>query len=177
MGKTAGGAVWLHEELFSSFDYFQYFRNTSDEDVIRFLKIFTDLSAEEIQKYETYKFEELNQVKDVLAFEATKMRDGELVAAECLGHSKKLFTKNIDINSIDESITVKTTEGISLVDLMLQLKTCDSKSKAKSLITSGAVKINEEKILDINTKLTQSQFKDKFVLKIGKSAFFAIAII
>lgn len=176
MGKTAGGAVWLHEDLFSSYDYFQYWRNVNDEDVIRFLKIFTDLTPNEIDKYEKYEFQELNEVKNILAFEATKMRDGEITAQECLKKSLALFSNQdkIDLSTIKNEDYIIIQENINLIDLIINLKLELSRTKIKNLIESGAVKINEEKILDINFNINKNNTKDKFILRIGKNKIFFI---
>ena len=97
MGKTADGAIWLDENMLSPFDYFQYFRNVKDEDVVRLLFYFTEISEEKIEEYQKLQGQELNKIKEILAFEATKICHGEKIAKECLEKAKEIFlNKNQD---------------------------------------------------------------------------------
>ncbi len=170
IGKTTNGAVWLHQNMLNPYDYFQYFRNTPDNDVLNFLKIFTDLSNKEIEKYNNYKNEELNKVKEILAFEATKMCHGEFKATEALNKSREIFlNKNASVENI---INVKINNNI--VNLLLFLECTESKSEARRLIEQGAIKIDDKKITDIKFIFNENYLGRKIIFSIGKNKKFAI---
>jgi len=132
MGKTAGGAVWLRKDKLSTNEYFQYFRDCADDDVIKFLKIFTDLSFEEIDKYSKFSGEQLNQVKEILAYEATKI---------CRGEEEANKAKNREINE-----KVKVNKGQNIVEVLVQNSFCKSNGEARRLIDGKGVKFNNETI-------------------------------
>jgi len=173
MGKSAQGAVWLDENLLSPFDYFQYFRNTHDDDVIKFLKLFTDLDLEKIANFEKLTGQDLNQVKEVLAFETTKICYSEKIAQEVLHQSKEIFL-NKNSQAFLEKIIECSDQEIKLSEILLAIKACESKGEAKRLIEGNAVKINNQLICDINLALKVNQ---EFQLTIGKKKYFTIKII
>ena len=168
MGKTADGAIWLDENMLSPFDYFQYFRNVKDEDVVRLLFYFTEISEEKIEEYQKLQGQELNKIKEILAFEATKICHGEKIAKECLEKAKEIFlNKNQDAFK-----EIKIPKNSKLIDVMILSESAPSKSKARKLIKSGAVKINKEKISDENYIFT----KNGDILSVGKKKFFKLSI-
>ena len=130
MGKTAGGAIWLRQDKLSSYDYFQYFRDCSDNDVIKFLKIFTDLPMSQIQEYEKLSGQELNQVKEILAYEATKI---------CRGEEEANKAKNREIQEI-----IKINKEQNIVDLLVSNNLCKSNSEARRLLENNGVKFNNQ---------------------------------
>lgn len=164
IGKTTGGAIWLHEKMLDPYDYFQYFRNTKDDDVIRFLKIFTDFQKADIEKYSNFKDQDLNYVKEILAFEATKMCHGKLKAEECMQKAKQLFGSDIDkLEAIDVAI------GTSLIDLLITLNLFSSKSEARRKIEEGAIRLDQQKINDIKFIFDLSFKNKKAIISIGKN--------
>ena len=168
MGKTADGAIWLDENMLSPFDYFQYFRNVKDEDVVRLLFYFTEISEEKIEEYQKLQGQELNKIKEILAFEATKICHGEKIAKECLEKAKEIFlNKNQDAFK-----EIKIPKNSKLIDVMILSDSAPSKSQARKLIQSGAVKINKEKISDENYIFT----KNGDILSVGKKKFFKLSI-
>ena len=173
MGKTAEGAVWLDETMLSPFDYFQYFRNTHDGDVIKFLKLFTDLALEEIKKLENLQGQEINKVKEILAFETTKICHGEEIANQVLKKAREIFLQK-NVEAFEEKI-IAFEEGNQkkLVDIIFEIKATESKADAKRLIEGKAVKINNEIIADINHFVNN---KNTFELSVGKKKFFKIII-
>jgi tyrosyl-tRNA synthetase len=173
MGKTAEGAVWLDESILSSFDYFQYFRNTHDNDVIKFLKLFTDLSLEEIKKFENLNGQEINKAKEVLAFEATKICHGEEIANQILVKARGIFLQKNSENFEEKIITIEENNPKKLFEIIFEIKATESKADAKRLIEGKAVKINNEIIADINYSIST---KNAFELSIGKKKFFKIII-
>ena len=132
MGKSAGGAIWLRADKLSSQDYFQYFRDCSDDDVIKLLKIFTDLPLDEIKKFEGLKGEQLNPIKELLAYEATKI---------CRGIEEAEKAKN------RENITeLNVKSGENIVNVLVQNSICKSNGEARRLIDGNGVKIDGENI-------------------------------
>jgi len=168
MGKTADGAVWLNEDMLDPFEYFQYFRNVKDQDVISLLFYFTEISEDQILQYQKLEGQELNKIKEILAFEATKICHGENIANECLEKSKEIF-QNKNQSAFKE---IKIEANSKLIDAMILSQSVPSKSQARKLIISEAVKINGEKILDENRILND---QDSF--SVGKKKFFRVVII
>jgi tyrosyl-tRNA synthetase len=173
MGKTADGAVWLDKEMLAPYDYFQYFRNTHDGDVIKFLKLFTDLTLEEIKKLENFQGQEINKVKEILAFETTKICHGEEIANQVLKKAREIFLQK-NVEAFEEKIiTFEEGNQKKLVDIIFEIKATESKADAKRLIEGKAVKINNEIIADINHFVNN---KNAFELSVGKKKFFKIII-
>ncbi len=156
MGKTAGGAVWIRKDKLSDYDYFQYFRDCSDYDVIRFIKIFTDVPLSDINEYSKLSSEKLNEIKEILAFEATKICRGEEAAIKA---SKRENT--------DEIIAEK---GENIVKTLVINNICTSNSKARQLISGNGVRFNGSVI---DEKFTFNQDGE---LSIGKKRKFKILV-
>jgi tyrosyl-tRNA synthetase len=173
MGKTADGAVWLDETMLSPFDYFQYFRNTHDADVVKFLKLFTDLSLEEIANLEKLKDQEINQAKEILAFEAVKICHGEKTANEVLQKAREIFVAKNAAAFEEKKIALGEEKTKKLVDIIFEIGAAESKSAAKKLIEGKAVKINGEAVLDVQYAVAKT---DDFELSIGKKKFFKILV-
>ncbi len=173
MGKTSDGAIWLDETMLSPFDYFQYFRNTHDADVVKFLKLFTDLSLEEIAKLENLKDQEINKAKEILAFEAVKICHGEKTAIEILQKAREIFVAKNTAAFEKKEIYLGEEKAKKLVDIIFEIGACESKSAAKKLIEGKAVKINGEAVLDVQYAVAKT---DDFELSIGKKKFFKILV-
>lgn len=170
MGKTADGAVWLSIDDLPAFEYFQFFRNSHDDDVIKFLKLFTDMPLEEINKFSTLSGKDLNQVKEILAFETTKICHGENIANDCLYKARQIFLqKNPD--AFEEFYLDLPENGLKITDIIIAIKATESKADAKRLIEGKAVKINNNLVNDINHFIIE---KHNFDLAIGKKKFFKI---
>ena len=148
MGKTAGGAVWLRQDKLSSYDYFQYFRDCADDDVIKLLKIFTDIPLNKINEYAKLSGKELNNVKEILAFEATKI---------CRGEEEANKAKNRELTDI---ITIQPNSGI--IDVLVGNNICKSNGEARRLIEGKGVKFNDN-VVDKNFV-----FNENGKLQIGK---------
>eukprot|EP00978_Attheya_sp_CCMP212_P027214 scaffold90989_cov41-Attheya_sp.AAC.2 len=176
MGKTAGGAMWLNADKVSEYDYWQFWRNTSDEDVIRFLKLFTELPLEKIAELEKLEGAGINDAKIVLADEATALLHGR----ECLTQihktiesmfSSKGGTANTDsLPRIFVSAEDLAGDGVRFADLFLELGLASSKKDARRLIQGGGAKIEGEKIVDETGCLTAAGFdgKTEVTLRAGK---------
>ena len=167
MGKTADGAVWLDQAMLSPFDYFQYFRNTHDADVIKFLKLFTDLDLGEIENLAQLKDQEINQAKEILAFEATKICHGDLAANEALQKAREIFiSKNANAFEVKKIQAV----GKKLIEVIKEIGAVESNGEAKRLIEGKAVRVNGETVLDANFVVVDGEFE----LSVGKKRFFKI---
>jgi len=156
MGKTASGAVWLNEDQLSSFEYWQFWRNTADADVGRFLRIFTELPRDEIERLEQLPGAQINAAKERLADEATTMLHGADCIAEIRATAKTLFSGGAgggggsDMSSLPR-VQLKADEladGVPVIDLFLRLEFGKSKSEVKRLVSGGGARLNDEKIED-----------------------------
>ena len=182
MGKTAKGAIWLSEKDLSVFDFWQFWRNTSDEDVIKFLKIFTELSLSEIKKLSILKGQEVNEAKIILANEITTLTHGKEKNLEVLASIKGVMSNQIGNNSLP-SIKLKLSElkqGMLIYKIFcLGQILCNSNSDARRLITQGAAKINGKKVTDFNYLVTEKDIVDNSVIQIsiGKKKHALINII
>src|SRR5438270_3804351 len=141
MGKTAQGAVWLEAELLSPYDYWQFWRNTSDEDVGQFLKLFTDLSLEDVGRLESLQGAEINQAKIVLATEATAMLHGREAALTAEQTARETFVGG---GAGEDLPTLRTGSSISLLAALTGLGFCTSNGEAKRKIAEGAVRVDDQ---------------------------------
>ena len=176
MGKTETGAIWLDKNLLSPYDYWQFWRNVDDRDVIKFLKYFTDLEINEIEKI---KDNNINELKILLANEATKMLHGEKEAQYSEKIAKETFSENsLGSNLPSIKIDKKTlSKKISIIDLIVLSKFEKSKSEIRRLIKGNAVKVNNEIIGNDTFQINENLFKDNFLkLSIGKKRHLKIEI-
>ena len=168
MGKTESGAVWLDKKFLSSYDYWQFWRNVDDRDVLKFIKIFTDIDIAQIEKI---KNNNINELKILLANEATKMLHGELEANKNEETAKQTFIDNsLGDNLPSISINQKQLENtVTLLDLILLSKLENSKSEIRRLIRGNGVRINNQIILDEKLTITKDLFKKNLLkLSLGK---------
>ena len=177
MGKTETGAIWLDKKLLSPYDYWQFWRNVDDRDVIKFLKIFTDLNVDEINKI---KDEDINQLKIKLANEATSMLHGKDEALSAEKTAKKTFEENSlgeDLPSVDIQLNNENS-SINIVDLIILSKIENSKSEIRRLIKGKGVRINNKIIIDENFLIQKKSFGNNSFLKlsIGKKKHLKIKL-
>ena len=161
MGKTESGAVWLNAEQLSPFDYWQFWRNTEDADVGRFLRFFTELPIDEIKKLEALQGAEINEAKKALANEATKLCHGEEAAKSSAETARKTFEEGGTGGDLKTVLIDKTRldAGIAVVDLLAE-SFGKSKGEARKLIEGGGAKLNDEKISDVKAVATSAQLAD-----------------
>jgi tyrosyl-tRNA synthetase len=146
MGKSASGAVWLKSDLLSPYDYWQFWRNTEDSDVIKFMKIYTEIPLEEIKSFDSISGKEMNHLKKRLADEATALCHGLEAAKEARDRAEKIFEKGYQ-----EALPIyQIKEPIILYKLLVEVGFSKSASQARQLIKGGAVKVNHEIIMDSN---------------------------
>jgi tyrosyl-tRNA synthetase len=177
MGKTETGAIWLDKKLLSPYDYWQFWRNVDDRDVIKFLKIFTDLNVDEINKI---KDEDINQLKIKLANEATSMLHGKDEALSAEKTAKKTFEENSlgeDLPSVDIQLNNENS-SINIVDLIILSKIENSKSEIRRLIKGKGVRINNKIIIDEKFLIQKKSFGNNSFLKlsIGKKKHLKIKL-
>ncbi len=177
MGKTADGAVWLDKKLLSPYEYWQFWRNTDDRDVIKFLKFFTDVDNNEI---ENLKNENINNLKILLANKTTEMLHGEKAALNSEKIAKETFTlnssgSNLPSVKINKSILQKK---ITIIDLVILSKLENSKSEIRRLIKGNAIKLNNRNIINDNFIIKNSLFNENYLkLSIGKKRHIKIELI
>ncbi len=175
MGKTEKGAVWLDAEKTSPFDFFQYWRNVADSDVIKCLKMLTFVPMEQIRELAKLEGSELNKAKEILAYELTKLVHGEEEAEKALEGARALFSNKADTDNMPSTEldnSVLTDGKIGLIDLLAATKLVPSKAEARRLIQQGGISIDDEKITDVKAELTAENFsKGYVVIKKGKKVF------
>tara|TARA_B100000989_G_scaffold294283_1_gene273128 strand:+ start:478 stop:1725 length:1248 start_codon:yes stop_codon:yes gene_type:complete len=174
MGKTNKGAIWLDNEKLNYFDYWQYWRNVDDKDVIKFLKLFTEVDIDEINKYKNFSGSEFNKIKILLANEATKICHGETFAKKAEQSSMKIFSEG----KVDKDIPEKNKLMVSRDDILKQkslkeylvlLSLSKSLGESKRLIENGGVKINKNKIIDKNYIIRENDFNNNLInISVGK---------
>lgn len=176
MGKTAGNAVWLDPQKTSPFEFYQYWRNVGDADVLKCIRMLTFLPLEEIEKMDSWEGSQLNTAKEILAFELTKLVHGEEEAQKAADAAKALFSgagssENMPEVELSES---DFNEGKILVsDIMIKAGIAKSKGECRRLIEQGGVSVDDEKVTDIFKALTVSDFdKGYVVVKKGKKVFY-----
>ena len=173
MGKTANGAIWLNSNLCSPWDYWQFWRNTEDKDVIRFLKLFTEISLEEIKKLEKLEGAEINDAKIILANAATTLLHGEEETKKAISTAKNIFEKkevtaNLPVISYNNN---ELTEGVPILECLTNNNyLLSSKGEARRLIRGSGVKINNTTVSDENMKINNSLFvnESRIKLSVGK---------
>lgn len=177
MGKSASGAIWLDRELTSPYDLWQYFRNVEDQDVIRFLKLFTRISQQEITKLEQLEGAELNVAKELLANELTKLCHGEQEMLQAQNTANNTFSGNIDHNLPSINISNMPTENRQLFKIINQLDPSCSGSEARRLIQANAVKLDDVKQTDPKMVVENSHLANGPIkLSVGKKKHFLIKL-
>ncbi|MDB0046062.1 tyrosine--tRNA ligase [Candidatus Pelagibacter sp.] len=177
MGKTESGAVWLDKKFLSAYDYWQFWRNVDDRDVLKFLKIFTDINADEIEKI---KNDNINELKILLANKATTMLHGEDEANKCQETAKQTFSEN----SLGDNLpTIQINKqmldtNINILDLVILSKLESSKSEIRRLIKGNGIKVNSQAISDEKFLITEDLFKDSLIkLSLGKKKHIKVELI
>ena len=174
MGKTEKGAVWLDPEKTSPYEFFQYWRNVADADVLKCIKMLTFLPIEEIRKMESWEGAQLNEAKDILAWELTKLVHGQEEADKAREASKALFggganNANMPTTTLaDEDFVDGSTD---IITCMVKGGQATNRGDARRTIEQGGVSINGEKVTDIKMLIAKDSFKEEFIIKKGKKSF------
>ena len=167
MGKTEKGAIWLNKKMLSPYDYWQFWRNTDDKDVVNFLKLFTDLETEKIDNLKNTK--DINELKILLANETTTMLHGSKAAKDSESTAKKTFRdksfgKNLPVVKIKKN---EISSGINILDLVLLTKLGNSKGEVRRMIKNNGLKINNETVIDENKVLYENNFEENNSMKVS----------
>ena len=181
MGKTANGAVWLDPNKTSPFEFYQYWRNVGDADVLKCIRMLTFLPLEEINKMDSWEGAQLNEAKDILAYELTKLVHGEEEAGKAREASKALFGgKGTNENMPTTELTNDDLGGaaIGIIPLMVKCGLCASNGEARRLIQQGGVSVNDEKVTSIDTTYGIEQFTGEgLVIRKGKKVFHRVVLV
>ena len=175
LGKTQKGAVWLDPEKTSPYEFFQYWRNVDDADVIKCLKMLTFLPIEQIQEMEAWEGAELNKAKEILAYELTELVHGEDEAKKALEAAKNMFAKG-GISGDLPTTTYSKDEldaGKDILTILVDTKLVSSRGEGRRLVQQGGVSVNGEKVTEIDATFTTADYNDEGVILIkkGKKAF------
>ena len=179
MGKTQSGAVWLDAEKTSPYDFYQYWRNVDDADVVKCLKMLTFLPLEEIAELEKLEGSEINKAKEVLAYELTNLIHGEEEAKKAQEAARALFgaktnTANMPTTELTEE---DFTDGaVGILDLLVKCGLTPSKGEARRLVQQGGVSVNDVKVADIAQAVTIDDVKNEVIIKKGKKVFHKVII-
>ncbi|SFB21574.1 tyrosyl-tRNA synthetase [Acetitomaculum ruminis DSM 5522] len=174
MGKTANGAVWLDPNKTSPFDFYQYWRNVGDADVLKCIRMLTFLPLEQVEEMEKWEGSQLNKAKEILAYELTSLVHGKEEAQKAETAAKALFAggsddSNMPTTKLEES---QLTDGeINVMDLLVACKLAASKSEARRVITQGGLTIDEVKVTDISENVTKEALEKGVKIKKGKKTF------
>lgn len=179
MGKTRGGAIWIDANKLSPYDFFQYWRNIDDSQVIKMLKMLTFLPLEQIDEYKGITGSALNKAKEQLAFEITKLVHGEDEAQKALDASHDVFSNggissNMPSTEIDESQLGK--DGIAIVDLLVSTGLASSRGAARRLIDQGGITVNDERITNITKSFNKDCFISPLVIRKGKKVYHKVTL-
>ena len=177
MGKTVSGAVWLDPEKTSPYEFYQYWRNVDDADVIKCLKMLTDLSLEEIAEMETWKDSRINRAKEILAFELTKLVHGEEEARKAEETAKGLFSTGGDLSNMPTTVLNEADLPVDIVTLLVKTGLAPSKSEARRLIQQNSVSVNGEKVSSIEVVYTAADLAENgLMIKKGKKVFHRVTL-
>ena len=174
MGKTVGGAVWLDPEKTSPYEFYQYWRNVGDKDVLKCIRMLTFLPLEEIDKMDSWEGSQLNTAKEILAFELTKLVHGEGEAEKAQATARAVFS---GAGSHENMPTTCLTSDdfadgkIGILSMMVKAGLVASNGEGRRLVTQGGVSVNDQKVTDPATMYTSDDFASDFVLKKGKKVF------
>ena len=180
MGKTADGAIWLNKNKISSLDFFQFWRNVNDNDVSRFLYLFTKLPLDEIKKLSSLKDQEINDAKQILAYEVTKIVRGKEDADEALEITKNIFNSNIvdkRLPNISQNISNIKNNTFTILDAIEKLKLVNSRSEIKRLIKSDGIKINDKLYKNSDFSLKDYSNLNEIKITVGKKKIGILKII
>ena len=179
MGKTASGAVWLDPEKTSPYEFYQYWRNVADADVLKCIRMLTFLPLEEIDKMDNWEGSQLNTAKEILAFELTKLVHGEEEAQKAQSAARAIFAGGGLHENMPSTLLLESdfTDGrIGLLDIMVKGGIASSKGEARRLVRQGGVSVGDEKITDEQYSLGIEELKDGVVVKKGKKVFHKFSV-
>ena len=177
MGKTASGAVWLDPNKTTPFDFYQYWRNVGDADVLKCIRMLTFLPLEEINAMDTWEGAQLNTAKEILAYELTKLVHGEEEATKAQAMARSLFTGGADNAPTVEICEADLVDGaIDILSVLVKAELVPSRSEARRAVEQGGVTVNDEKITNLRHTFTSSDLADGILVRRGKKNFKKVVI-
>ena len=176
MGKTASGAVWLDKNKTSVYDFYQYWRNVEDDDVLKCIRMLTFLPLEEIEKMEAWQGAELNKAKEILAYELTSLVHGKEEADIAQESAKALFAGGGDDSNMPTTELKLEGDDISLIDVLVETNLCASRGEAKKLIQQGGISVEEEKVSDLGYRFTKDVLQNGVKIKKGKKVYHRVIL-
>jgi len=178
MGKTASGAVWLDPEKTSPYEFYQYWRNVADDDVLKCIRMLTFLPLEEIDAMDSWEGSQLNTAKEILAFELTKLVHGEEEATKAQAAAKAIFSGAADLDNMPSTTLADAdfTDGsIDILEILVKAEITKSRGEGRRLVQQGGISVDDAKVTDFTLSFTQAALKDKsIVVKKGKKIFHKI---
>ena len=178
MGKTASGAVWLDPEKTSPYEFYQYWRNVADDDVLKCIRMLTFLPLEEIDAMDSWEGSQLNTAKEILAFELTKLVHGEEEAAKAQAAAKAIFSGAADLDNMPSTTLADAdfTDGsIDILEILVKAEITKSRGEGRRLVQQGGISVDDAKVTDFTLSFTQAALKEKpIVVKKGKKIFHKI---
>ena len=173
MGKTASGAVWLDPAKTTPYDFYQYWRNVGDADVLKCIRMLTFLPLEEIDKMDAWEGAQLNRAKEILAYELTKLVHGEEEAQKAEASAKALFAQgaNAEIPTAEIAEADLTDGAADILTLLVKSELVPSRSEARRAVEQGGVSVDGEKVTDLRASFTADTLKNGIVIKRGKKSF------
>ncbi len=178
MGKTASGAVWLDPEKTSPYEFYQYWRNVGDDDVLKCIRMLTFLPLEEIDAMDSWEGSQLNKAKEILAFELTKLVHGEEEAAKAQAAAKAIFSGAADLDNMPATALADedfTDGAIDILAVLIKAGITKSRGEGRRLVEQGGISVDDAKVTDFTTSFTQAALKEKpIVIKKGKKIFHKI---
>ncbi len=179
MGKTANGAVWLDPSKTSPYEFYQYWRNVGDNDVLKCIRMLTFLPLEQIDEMDKWEGSELNKAKEILAYELTKLVHGEEEAEKARTTARALFSGKGDLDNMPETVLTAAdlTDGsVGLLTLLVKTGICGSNGDARRLVQQGGVSVDDEKVTDPKTSYDETTLKNGIVIKKGKKVFHKVSM-
>ena len=173
MGKTASGAVWLDPNKTSPYDFYQYWRNVDDADVLRCIRMLTFLPLEQIDEMDSWEGSKLNEAKEILAYELTGLVHGEEEAKKAQAGAKALFAGSGDAANIP-TYELEAGESADIINILVKTGLCTSNADARRNIQQGGVNVNGEKVTDMKMEFTAEQLAEGILVKRGKKNFFKV---
>ncbi len=178
MGKTASGAVWLDPEKTSPYEFYQYWRNVADDDVLKCIRMLTFLPLEEIDAMDSWEGSQLNTAKEILAFELTKLVHGEEEAAKAQAAAKAIFSGAADLDNMPSTTLADedfTDGSIDILDILMKAEITKSRGEGRRLVQQGGISVDDAKVTDFTMSFAQADLKEKpIVVKKGKKIFHKI---
>ncbi|MCQ2487071.1 MAG: tyrosine--tRNA ligase [Clostridia bacterium] len=179
MGKTASGAVWLDPAKTSPYEFYQYWRNVGDDDVLKCIRMLTFLPLEEVDAMDSWEGAQLNQAKEILAYELTKLVHGEEEANKAQETARAIFSGAAQAENMPETTLDAadlTDGGIGILNLLVKSGLCGSNGDARRLVQQGGISVDGEKVTDPKAVITEAQLKESIVIKKGKKVYHRIKL-